>query len=69
MSDILIKKTKYYKKKPYLVIMQGMMKNPNSGKWRDCVIYTPLYQPVDVGNSVFVRDAEDFYEKFRDDKK
>lgn len=45
----------------YIVIHNARMKNPETRKWLDCVIYSDI-----ANGNVYVREKKDFIDKFKE---
>lgn len=52
------KETVEYKEKQYKILHQAKLKNPKTREWEDVVVY-------ENGCGVYVREKEEFYERFK----
>lgn len=53
-----------YKDSTYLVLDEGLMKEPNTREWIDCLTYSPVVDGM-VGSLKFVRAKKEFIVKFK----
>jgi len=61
-------------KNHYEILNEALMKNPETRKWQDCVIYqqyenfddkAEVWYPVIENALIFVREKTDFWNKFK----